>query len=196
MSVQARLVERLGLACMAAAILSGVLQGLWEMARPILVTADTFAVAPAAQRWGYAAMSSIKSAGFLAGLFGLYIAATNRGWVLKIFMGLAVLGGAFFAAVWLVIAATAQPTIVYVLGGAWYQMIAPVALGIAALRARRVAWWLSAWAIVVGVLNSQIFVRLGPGVALLVQGVIWLILGYMIYTPRSRADVPSEPTAR
>jgi hypothetical protein len=67
----------------------------------------------------------IKSAGFLAGLFGLFIAATKRGWILKIFMGLAVMGGVFFAAVWLVIAATGQFTLVYVLGEMWYQMIAP-----------------------------------------------------------------------
>jgi hypothetical protein len=187
MSAQGSLVARLGLACMASAIISGILQGVWELAHPILTTDATFASASAAQRWGYAVLAAIKSAGFLAGLYGLFLVATRRGWVLKIFMGLAVLGGVFFAAVWLVIAASAQFTIVYVLGGMWYQMIAPVALGIASLHARRIEWWKGVWAIVVGIVNSQIFALLGPTAALLTQGVIWLILGYMVYTSRSRA---------
>jgi hypothetical protein len=187
MSVEEGLVARLGLACMVAAILSGILQGVWELTHPILATVATFAAASSAQRWAYGILAAIKSVGFLAGLFGLLIVATRRGWLLKIFMGLAVMGGVFFAAVWLVMAATGQFTIVYVLGGMWYQMIAPVVLGIAALRWRYIAWWKGVWAIIVGILNSQIFMLLGSGMALLVQGVIWLILGYIVYTSRRRA---------
>ena len=187
MSVQSKLVAQLGLACMVAAILSGILQGLWEMAHPILIPGSAFASASATQRWGYGILSAIKSVGFLAGLFGLFMVATNRGRILKIFMGLAVMGGVFFAAIWLNIAATGHFTLAYVLGGMWYQMIAPVALGIASLRARRIAWWKGVWAIVVGVVNSQIFTLLKPEMALVVQGVIWLILGYIVYTSRSRA---------
>jgi len=76
----------------------------------------------------------------------------------------------------------------YVLGGMWYQMIAPVALGIASLRTHRIALLASLWVIVVGILNSQIFVRLKPDRALIVQGIIWLILGYVAYVSRSRAE--------
>ena len=187
MSVHQKLIERLGWACMIAAILSGILQGLWEMAHPILITDSTFASASAAQRWGYGILSVIKSVGFLAGLFGLFIAGTRRGWILRIFMGLAVMGGLFFAAVWLIIAASKQFTFVYVLGGMWYQMIAPVALGVASLQTRRVAWWIGVWSMVVGILNSQIFMLLKADMALLVQGIIWLILGYMVYISRHRA---------
>lgn len=187
MNVQTRLIERLGLACIVAALLSGVLQGIWEMAHPILTTENTFAAASAAQRWGYGISSVIKSAGFLAGLCGLFLVATRQGWILKIFMGLAVMGGVFFAAVWLVMAATAHFTLVYVLGGMWYQMIAPVALGIAALRARRVAWWVGVYAIIVGIVNSQVFMLFRPDVALVAQGMSWLILGYLVYVSRGRA---------
>lgn len=187
MNVQTRLVERLCWACIVAAVLSGILQGLWEMAHPILLTESTFATASAAQRWGYGISSVIKSVGFLAGLFGLFLVATKQGWIVKIFMGLAVMGGVFFAAVWLVMAATTHFTLVYVLGGMWYQMIAPVALGIAALHARRVAWWVGVYAIVVGILNSQIFMLFKPDMALVVQGISWLILGYLVYASRSRA---------
>jgi hypothetical protein len=188
MTKQARSVAPLGLACMAAAILSGLLQGVWELAHPILVDdGSTFASAPAAQRWGYGLLALIKSAGFCAGLYGFYLAATKRGRLLAVLLGLAVLGGLFFAGVWLYIAATGRITLVYVLGGMWYQMIFPAALGIAALRARRVSWWAGVYAIVVGVLNSQIFMLLKPAAALLVQGVIWLIFGYVVYAFRTRA---------
>ncbi len=188
MNAPTRLVGRLGLACMAAAVLSGILQGLWEMAHPILLSDSTFAFASATQRWGYATLSVIKSLGFFAGLFGLFIVGTKRGRIVKIFMGLALLGAGFFAVVWIVMAATGQHTIMYVLGGMWYQMIAPVALGIASLRTHRIALLASLWVIVVGILNSQIFVRLKPDRALIVQGIIWLILGYVAYVSRSRAE--------
>jgi hypothetical protein len=188
MTDQARLVARLGWACMAAALLSGILQGLWELAHPILITDATFAAAAGTQRWGYGLLAVIKSAGFYAGLFGLFLIATERGRILNLFLKLALLGGVFFAAVWLYMAATGHITLLYVLGGMWYQMIAPVALGIATLRRRRIAWWVGVYAIAVGILNSQIFMRLKPGLALLVQGVIWLIFGFMVYTFRSRAQ--------
>jgi hypothetical protein len=178
------LIARLGLSCMAAALLSGILKGLWEMSRPILVDPQTFAAAPPAQLWGYGVLEVIKSAGFLAGLFGFYLCATRRGIIVKVFMGLAILGGIFFAAVWVAMAATSRLTIVYVLGGLWYQMVAPVAFGIAALFARRTSLWRSVWAIAVGVINAQIFPLLGPGKAMVTQGVIWLAFGYVVYSLR------------
>jgi hypothetical protein len=178
------LIARLGLACMAAALVSGILKGLWELSRPILAGPEAFAAAPPAQLWAYGILEVIKSVGFVAGLYGFYLCATNRGLVVKLFMALAVFGGAFFAVVWMWMAVTTRFTIAYVLGGMWYQMIAPVVLGVAALFARRVPWWAGAWAIVVGVLNSQIFLLLGPGRAMLVQGVIWLAFGWLVYSFR------------
>jgi hypothetical protein len=35
--------------------------------------------------------------------------------------------------------------------------------------------------------NSQIFALLGPAKALLVQGVVWFIFGYLVYRLRRRA---------
>jgi len=182
-----KLIAGLGLACMAAALLSGVLNGIWELASPTLVDPQTFASAPPAKLWGHSILEVIKAAGFLAGLFGFYLCATKRGVVTKVFMVLAVLGGIFYAGVQVWIATTARFTLMYVLGGMWYQMIAPVALGVAALVARRVSRWMAAWAVAVGVVNSQIFPLLGPAKALLVQGVIWLVFGYLVYSLRRRA---------
>ena len=181
------LIARLGVACMTAALLSGVLKSFWELSRPLLNDLQAFASAPPAQIWGHAILEVIKPAGFLAGLFGFYLCATKRGLATKLFMALAVFGGVFYASVWLWIAATIHFTIIYVLGGMWYQMIAPVALGIAALFARRVPWWNGVWAIIVGVLNAQIFPLLGPARALFVQGIIWLVFGYLVYNLRRRA---------
>ncbi len=181
------LIARLGLACMAAALLSGILNGIWELASPTFVDPQTFASAPPAKLFGHSILEVIKAAGFLAGLFGFYLCATKRGVVTKVFMVLAVLGGIFYAGVQLWIATTARFTLMYVLGGMWYQMIAPVALGVAALFVRRVSWWKGAWAIAVGVVNSQIFPLLGPAKALLVQGIIWLVFGYLVYGFRRRA---------
>ena len=181
------LIARLGLACIAAALLSGVLNGIWELASPTLSDPQTFASTPHAKLWGHSILEVIKAAGFLAGLFGFYLCATKRGVVTKVFMVLAVLGGIFYAGVQVWIAITARFTIIYVLGGMWYQMVAPVALGVAALFARRVSRSKGAWAVTVGVVNSQIFPLLGPAKALLVQGIIWLVFGYLVYGLRRRA---------
>jgi len=172
---------------MVAALLSGVLNGIWELARPTIGDPQMFASVPPVQLWGHSILEVIKAAGFLAGLFGFYLYATKRGRITKVFMVLAVLGGILYAGVQVWIATTGRFTIMYVLGGMWYQMIAPVALGVAALFARRVSWWKGAWAVSVGVVNSQIFPLLGPAKALIVQGVIWLVFGYLVYSLRRRA---------
>lgn len=171
-----------GLDCMSAALLSGLLQGWWEMARPILTTAEDFASASAIQRWAYALLAVVKSAGFLAGLCGLYRIGTGRGRFLRVVMALATLGAIFFAAVWVVVSASGRFSLLYVFGGLWYQMVAPVALGVAALRSGGIPRWVAVWAIVVGLANSQIFRLLSPGPALLAQGALWLLLGYGIYS--------------
>ena len=181
------LVARLGAACVAAAISSGVLKGAWELARPILDSPEAFAAASDGRRWVYGALEVLKSAGFMAGLLALFLAGTKRGPAVKAVLAVAAAGAAFFAVVWLVMAATGRFTIVYVLGGMWYQMVAPVALGAAALGARRLPRWVAIYAIAVGVANAQIFPLLGPGWALVVQGVIWAVLGYAIARTGDRA---------
>lgn len=186
------LIAWLGLSCMAAALLSGILKGLWELSRPMLDSPQTLASTSPALVWTYCILEVGKAGGLLAGLYGFYLCATKRGWVVKIFMGLALLGGLFFAAVWMWIAATTHVTIVYVLGGLWFQWIAPVVLGAAALFARRIPWWGGAWAIVVGLLNAQIFPLLGPARALIVQGVIWLAFGWLVYSLRGCSHTPTH----
>ena len=180
------LVGRLGIACMVAAVLTGILSGLWELASPNFSDPQTFGSSPIGQRIGHALLEVIKTVGFLAGLLGFWLAATKRGRVTKVFLALAVFGGLFYIIVQMRNALTGDFTLMYVLGGLWYQMIAPVALGIAALTARRIKWPKAAWAIAVGLINSQIFALFSPGYALIVQGVIWLVFGYITYSLRSR----------
>lgn len=178
------LIGWLGVSCMTAAILSGVLKGVWEIMNPILIDPATFAFANPTQLWGYGLLEVVKSVGFLAGLFGFYLYATKRGLILNVLMGLAVLGAIFFAVVWMVMASSSRFTIMYVLGGVWYQVVAPIALGIAAIFARRIPGWQSVLPIVVGILNSQLFALLEPGPAMLAQGVIWLGFGYLVHSFR------------
>jgi hypothetical protein len=174
----------LGVSCMTAAILSGILKGVWEITNPILEDPATFAFANPTQLWGYGLLEVVKAVGFLGGLFGFYLYATKRGMIMNVLMGLAGLGAIFFAVVWMVMASSSRFTLVYVMGGVWFQVVAPIALGIAAIFARRIPWWQSAVPIVVGILNAQLFALLGPGPAMLVQGVIWLGFGYLVHSFR------------
>jgi len=58
---------------------------------------------------------------------------------------------------------------------------------VATLITRRMAWWIGVYSIIVGILNSQIFMLLKADMALLVQGVLWLIFGYLVFISRHRA---------
>jgi H+/Cl- antiporter ClcA len=78
MAPEPEVIRWLALACMAAAILSGLLLGLWELAHPFFGQARYRVVVPPVQLWSYAILQVFKSAGFLAGLFGLFLVATWR----------------------------------------------------------------------------------------------------------------------
>ena len=117
----------------------------------------------------------------------------GRGILLKIVMGLAALGGTFYAIVWIMIALAARDDAIYLFkhpigsdarsnGGALFLWLAPIALGVAALSAHRISRWKSMWAILAGLLGSQIFGLLEPRVALMIEGAIWLVFGYIVHT--------------
>ncbi|HEV8241575.1 MAG TPA: hypothetical protein VGS57_19590 [Thermoanaerobaculia bacterium] len=184
--------EALGVACILAALISGTGAGLWVLAEPGLGDPSRFATVPTVQRWAYASLSLVKSIGFFAGLFGFARVATRFGAAIKTFLALAALGAAWFAGVWLYCAATGQITRVYVLGGLWYQWIAPIAVGIAAFGAGRVSRFQSAWTVAVGLINAVIFGPLGPAVAQIVQGVVWLPIGWFVLNPSLRRAPPSS----
>ncbi len=193
---KARLIGWLAIACLAAAILSSLLLGICELARPVFGGARyRLNPVPPAQLWSYGILHAFKSVGFIAGLFGLFLVATRRGILLKIIMGLAVLGGTFYALVWIMIAVTARDDAIYVFnrpvgsdahsnGGLLFLWLAPIAIGVAALLAHRISRWKSIWAIIVGLLGTRIFGLLAPGTALIIEGVIWLVLGYIVYISR------------
>ena len=196
---EARLVGRLAFACMAAAILSGLLLGSWEMVRPVFGSARyTLNPAPPAQLWSYGVLQAFKSVGFVSGLFGFFLVATRCGSPLKIIMSLAAVGGTFYAVVWIMIAVTARDDAIYVLnrpigsdphrnGGFLFLWIAPIAIGAEAFLARRISRWKSIWVIFVGLLGPRIFGLFSPGVAMAIEGVIWLALGYIVYISRRGA---------
>jgi hypothetical protein len=193
---EAGLIRWLAIACIAAAILSSLLLGFCELARPVFGGARyRFNPVPPAQLWSYGILQAFKSVGFIAGLFGLFLVATRRGILLKIIMGMAVLGGTFHAFVWMMIAVTARDDAIYVFnrpigsdahsnGGLLFLSLAPVAIGVAALLTHRISRWKSIWAIIVGLLDTRIFGLFVPGTALIIEGVSWLVLGYIVYISR------------
>jgi len=182
----------LGVACIAAALISACVLGGWEHAHPFFGHARYQVVAPTLQRWTYAAVQTLKAFGFLCGLFGFLSIATRRGVILKIIMGLATVGAMFYAVVWIMIAVTARDDAIYVSGhpigsdihsngGAFFLWLAPIALGIAGLSTSRIPRWQSLWPIIIGLVGLRIFGLLAPGVALIVEGFIWLVFGYIVY---------------
>ena len=62
-------------------------------------------------------------------------------------------------------------------GGMLFMWIAPVAVGIAALAARRITVWKSIALIAAELVSSRVFGFFSPGRALVIEGVIWLTLG-------------------
>ena len=176
----------LAVSCVIAALISSIGKGVWELADPVLASSEAFAAAPPGRRWVYGVLELMKSVGFMAGLVALYRIGTRRGKVTTVFVWIAAAGSVFFAGVWLMMAVTSELTVVYVLGGMWYQMVVPVVLGIAALQAHRIQRWVAIYAIIVGVANSQIFTLLGSARALIVQGVLWLLLGCAIWFAEDR----------
>ncbi len=193
------LIVKLALACMAAAVLSGTILGTWEIVQPFFGHSRYKVFAPPPQLWTYATLQAVKSFGFLAGLFGFFLVATRRGILLRITMGLAALGAAFYAIVWIMIAVTVRDDAVYILrhpigsdahsnGGALFLWLAPIALGIGALFARRVSRWQSIWPIIVGFAGSRIFGLFPPGVALIIEASIWTVFGYIVYLSRRSAE--------
>jgi hypothetical protein len=186
----------LGIACIVAALISGLGAGLWVLAQPSLASPTLFSSIPPAQRWAYASLSLIKSVGLMAGLIGFARVATTLGNAVRTFLVLAALGAAWFAGVWLYCAYSGHITLVYVLGGLWYQWIAPIVLGIAALAAKRVSRAQCVWMIVVGVLNAVIFGPLGPAVAQIVQGLIWIPVGWFVIAPSRGGPRPGAYRGR
>lgn len=198
---EARLVGRLAFACMAAAILSGLLLGSWEVARPVFGGAKyTLNPVSPAQLWSYGVLQAFKSVGFVSGLLGFFLVATRRNSLLKVIISLAAVGGTFYAVVWIMIAVTARDDAIYVLnrpigsdahsnGGFLFLWIAPIAIGVEALFGGRISRWKSIWVIFVGLLGPRIFGLFAPGVALMIEGVIWLALGYIVYISRRGASL-------
>jgi len=194
----------LGVACIAASLLSAIVLGMWEHAHPFFGHARYLVVAPPLQRWVYAAVQSLKAFGFLAGLLGFFFVATRRGVILKIIMGLATVGAIFFAFVWIMIAVNDRDDAIYIAGhpigsdmhsngGALFLWLAPLAFGIAGLFAKRISRWHSAWPIIMGLVGFRIFGLFPPGIALIVEGFVWLVFGYIVYV---HSGAPSKSLNR
>ena len=187
--------KRLAIICGATALLASLLLGVWELAQPVFVPgAGRFALSPSSppHMWSFALLQAIKPAGFLAGLLSLYITATNHGMVTRSVLVLAALASLFAALAWIMVAITGRDDALYLgghpfgsdartNGGAIVFWLAPIFVGVSVFTGRRAASWQSAWLIVVGVFSSRLFADYPPGVALIIEGILWLTVAVIAY---------------
>ena len=97
------------------AVTSGLLLGLWEMAHPVFGHGRyTINPVSAAHLWTFCILQAVKPLGFIAGLIGLFFIATQCGVLLKLIMALAAGSGAFYAAVWIMIAVARRDDAIYI----------------------------------------------------------------------------------
>jgi hypothetical protein len=186
-------IQRLAIACIGTALLSSIGLGFWDLIHPMFA-GPRYTLTPASpvQLWSYAVLQALKPIGFFAGLYGFFLVATREGKLLKIILALAVIGGVMYGVVWLMIAVTGRDDALYIgtralgsdghsNGAALFLWLAPLALGIAAWFTRRVGRWQAAWVAAAGLVGSQLFGLFTPGVALIVEGILWLGLGATVY---------------
>ncbi|MFL5617977.1 MAG: hypothetical protein ACJ79A_06210 [Gemmatimonadaceae bacterium] len=184
----------LGVVCVLTAVLAGILLGLWERAHPVFSGRGRFTLTPssALQLWTFGTLQALKAAGFIAGLVGIYLSATHRGVFLRVVLSLAGVAGAFFAFTWIMIAITGRDDALYIAGravgsdartngGAMFLWLTPIVLGVATLRTKRIAVWKSLWLIATGVIGSRLFGQFLPGTALVAEGALWSVVGYIAY---------------
>ncbi|MFL5638411.1 MAG: hypothetical protein ACJ78M_03480 [Gemmatimonadaceae bacterium] len=189
-----RATRTLGLACIATAVTADILLGVWERAHPIFSGVGRFTLTPssALQLWTFGTLQAVKAAGFVAGLVGIYLGATRREAYLRVVLVLAAIAGAFFAFTWMMIAISGRDDAIYIAGravgsdartngGAIFLWLTPIVLGVATLRSRRIAVWKSLWLIATGVIGSRLFAQFVPGTALVAEGALWIVVGYIAY---------------
>lgn len=179
----------LGLAGIAVGILGGAL-GIWEFLMPVLANysaalarpiPDFNQAAPHLQRVIVGLFHLLKSLGFLSVLYGVFWVGTRRGWLLWLVMAMATAGALWYGGYWVWMTNTGHFSFAFVPGGLWYQWVAPFALGIEVLRARKLTKGLGVLLIVTGIINSVIFV-FGAAGGQVVQGTLWFLLGWSIYS--------------
>lgn len=122
----------------------------------------------------------LKSLAFLTVLYGMFFAGTRQGRLLWLVMAAATGGALWYGGYWVWMTNTGQFSFAFVPGGLWYQWVAPVALGIGVLRARKLAKSLGVLLIVTGLINSIIYV-FGAAGGQIVQGTLWFLIGWSLY---------------
>jgi hypothetical protein len=185
--------QRLALACAGTAVFSSIGLGFWDLIHPMFA-GPRYTLTPGSpvQLWSYGVLQAFKPIGFLAGLYGFFLVATRQGGVLKIILALAAIGGVVYGVVWLMVAITGHDDALYIgnralgsdghsNGGALFLWLTPLALGIGAWFAQRVGRWQAAWVTLTGLLGARLFGMFPPGIALIVEGVLWLGVGVIIY---------------
>ncbi len=128
----------------------------------------------------------LKSLGFLTVLYGVFFAGTRKGRLLWLAMAAATAGALWYGGYWVWMTNTGHFSFAFVAGGLWYQWVAPLALGIGVLRAKKRARGLGLLLIATGLINSVIVV-FGAAGGQIVQGTLWFFIGWTIYCVEQKA---------
>jgi hypothetical protein len=197
--------KQLAVVCGVTAVCSSVLLGAWELAQPVFTGNARFALSPSSafHMWAFGLLQAVKPFGFLAGLYSLYRTATKRGFGVRLTLGLAALAGLFYATVWIMIAATARDDAIYIGGyavgsDAWTNggvivfWLAPIVVGWSVILGGRIALWQGAFVLVTGVLEARLFAQFPPGIALVIEGALWVAISLIAFRS-SRRDTYEIP---
>jgi len=128
----------------------------------------------------------LKSLAFLSVLYGVFFAGTRKGRLLWLAMAAATAGALWYGGYWVWMTNTGHFSFAFVAGGLWYQWVAPLALGIGVLRAKKLAKGLGLLLIATGLINSFIVV-FGAAGGQIVQGTLWFFIGWTIYRGARKA---------
>jgi hypothetical protein len=201
-SVDVHRIRIAGAFCAATALASAVVLGGLESWHTVFSGTSRYALTPAApaQLWVYGILQAVKAFAFSAALVGVWWLGTRRGLVATVMIVLAAAGAVFFAVVWILIAMTGRDDALYVAGraigsdgrtngGLLFLWLAPVVLGISALVARRVPRWQAVWLIATGILGARLFGMLPVSVAFLIEGVLWGVVGWIVYSAARTSNV-------
>jgi hypothetical protein len=185
---------RAGAACAIMAAASAALLGGLELWHPVFSGKARFELTPSGawQLWIYGIAQATKAALFTSAIAAAAVVSTRRGPVVRAVVSLAVVGAIAFAIVWIMIAITGRDDAIHLgrsaigsdgrsNGALLCLWLAPFVTGTAALGSGRVPKWHGVWMILTGLLGMRIFAAAPVGIAFIVEGVLWGVLGLNVW---------------
>jgi len=181
------LVRYLGIACSIGAALFSA-NGIWEILQPSISMDPPTILDPLHFRIQMLIFGFLCVPGFFAGQLGYYLAgATGKNWFAKLIILVSAVGTILYACAAVFQAVTLEPSPLFVIGIMITLWFCPALLGIAALFARTVTLWKRLFPfllVIVPAIAFPVFIsnNLPPYGALAINGLGWMIFGYIVFS--------------